>query len=104
MSEFHKLSYFLSGLKDEIRLVVKMLMPKSLKEAFGLAKIQEEYLVSSRKSFRNVIDNGKPSILSLPMVGGKTNTKVRLPLQRLTSAQMEERRKLGLCYNSDEKW
>ena len=38
-SESHKLSCFLSGLKDEIRLLVRMLMPKSLSEAFGLAKI-----------------------------------------------------------------
>lgn len=42
--------------------------------------------MSSRKYFRNVIDNGKPSILGLPKVEGKTDTKVRLPLQRLTSA------------------
>ena len=35
----HKLSCFLSGLRDEIRLPVRMLNPKSLNEAFGLAKI-----------------------------------------------------------------
>ena len=93
----------MSGFKDEIRLPVRMLMPKSLNEAFGLAKIQEEYLMSSRKSFRNVIDNGQPFVLGLPKVEGKRDTKVRLPLQRLTSTQMEERRKLGLCYNYDER-
>ena len=59
--------------------------------------------MSSRKSFSNVVDNGKPSILGFPKVEGKTDTKVGLPLQRLTSAQMEERRKLGLYYNCDEK-
>ena len=37
--ENHKLSYFLSGLKDEVKLPVKMLNPKNLNEAFGLAKI-----------------------------------------------------------------
>ena len=37
--ESHKLSCFLSGLKDEIRLPVRMLVPKSLNDAFGLAKI-----------------------------------------------------------------
>ena len=79
-------------------------MPKSLSEAFGLAKIQEEYLVSSKKSFRNMIDNGKTSLLDLLKMEGKSDTKVRLPLQRLTSAQMEERWKLGLCYNYDEMW
>ena len=39
LSESHKLSCFLSGLKDEIRLPMRMLVPKSLNEAFGLAKI-----------------------------------------------------------------
>ena len=51
--ESHKLSCFLSGLRDEIQLPIRMLMPKSINEAFGLAKIQEEYLVSSRKSFKD---------------------------------------------------
>ena len=47
--ENHKLSCFLSGLKDEVSLSVKMLNPKNLNEAFSLAKIQEEYLMSSKK-------------------------------------------------------
>ncbi|XP_075656325.1 uncharacterized protein LOC142626382 [Castanea sativa] len=59
LSESHKLSCFLIGLKDEIRLLVRMLVPKSLNEAFGLAKIQEEYLLSSRRGFRNVASTGK---------------------------------------------
>ena len=39
LSENHKLSCFLSGLKDEVRLPVKMLHPKNLNEAFNLANI-----------------------------------------------------------------
>ena len=45
----HKLSCFLSDLKDDARLPMKMLSPKNLNEAFGLAKIQEEYLNSSHR-------------------------------------------------------
>ena len=30
--------------------------------------------------------------------------RLKLPLRKLTNAQMEERRKQGLCYNCDEKW
>ena len=52
LSESHKLSCFLSGLKDEIRLSVRMLVLKTLNKAFGLAKIQEEYLSNGRKGFR----------------------------------------------------
>ena len=39
LSENHKLSCFLSGLKDEVRLPVKMLHLKNLNEAFNLANI-----------------------------------------------------------------
>ena len=39
LSENHKLSCFLSDLKDEVRLPVKMLHPKNLNEAFNLANI-----------------------------------------------------------------
>ena len=89
----------MSGLKDEIRLLVRMLVPKPLNDAFGLAKIQEEYLMSSKKTFKPVSDIGRPSILGLPKLEGRTDSKVKLPLQKLTSAQMEEIRKQGLCYN-----
>lgn len=43
LSEQYKLSCFLSGLKDEIRLLVSTLTHTSLGQAFGLAMIQEEY-------------------------------------------------------------
>ena len=39
LSPLHKLSCFLSGLKDEIRLLVRMLNPSTLNEAFGLANM-----------------------------------------------------------------
>ena len=104
LSESHKLSCFLSGLKDEIRLPVRMLVPKTLNEAFGLAKIQEEYLASSRKGIRNTIDNGKVSILGTPKLEARVESRIKFPSQSLIGAQMEERRKQELCYNCDEKW
>jgi hypothetical protein len=39
LSEAHKLSCFMSGLRDEVRLVVKMQGARSLGEAYALAKI-----------------------------------------------------------------
>lgn len=42
--ELDKLSCFLSGLRDEIRLPIRMLNPANLDDAFGLAKIQEQYV------------------------------------------------------------
>ncbi|GFI61096.1 hypothetical protein IMSAG049_00249 [Clostridiales bacterium] len=66
LSPLHKLSCFLSGLRDEIRLSVRMLNPQSLNEAFGLAKIQEEYVWSSRKSIKSHQKSGNTLILGLP--------------------------------------
>jgi hypothetical protein len=52
LSDAYKLSCFLSGLKDEVRFPLRMLSPHTLVVAFGLAKLQEEYLFSSRKTFK----------------------------------------------------
>jgi hypothetical protein len=52
LSEIHKLNCFLGGLKDDICLPVRMFNLRTLMDAYSLAKIQEEYLVSSRKSFK----------------------------------------------------
>lgn len=43
--EKNKLGCFLSGLLDEIKLLVRMLNPTNLNDAFGLAKIQEQYVL-----------------------------------------------------------
>ena len=103
LSESHKLSCFLSGLKDEVRLPMKMLHPKNLNEAFGLAKIQEEYLHSSHRIQKFSLDYTKPSILG-PKLDVKVDSRLKLPLQRLSPTQMEERRRKGICFNCDEKF
>ena len=79
-----------------------MLNPKSLNEAFGLAKIQEKYNWSCKKNAK--LDQGKPSILGAPPKTTFLESKARLPIKRISPAQMEERKKKGLCYNCDEKW
>ena len=104
LSPMHKLSYFLNGLKDEIRLPVRMLTPQSLNATFGLAKIQEEYLISCKKSSKIQQEIGKPSILGFPKVNTFVEAKSRIPIKRISLAQMEERKKKGLCYSCDEKW
>lgn len=44
LSEAHKLSCFLSGLKEEVRLPARMFAPQNLNTAFGLAKTQVELI------------------------------------------------------------
>ena len=50
------------------------------------------------------LEQGKPSILGLPKTPPLLDPKTRLPIKRISLAQMEERKKKGLCYNCDEKW
>lgn len=50
LSDHYKISCFLSGLKDKINLPIRMLNPINLGVAFGLAKIQEEHLLSAKNS------------------------------------------------------
>ena len=42
----------MSGLKDEVRLAIKMQGPRTLGEAYALAKIQEQYLANVKRSTR----------------------------------------------------
>ncbi|KAF5469943.1 hypothetical protein F2P56_010498 [Juglans regia] len=98
LSEKHLLSCFVSGLKDEIRLLVKMFNPVNLGAAFGLAKIQEEYLSAIKKPWRGV------SAMSESMVEGNRFQKPHVAVKRIFSSQMDEKRKKGLCYHCDEKW
>ena len=107
LSEKHKLSCFLSGLRGEIHLPIKMFNPQNLNLAFGLAKIQEEYLLSNKKTTKPWIDVPKPSILGPPppIKNEKMDSKTtKLPIQRLLAAQIEERRKKGICFHCEEKW
>ncbi|XP_041026999.1 uncharacterized protein LOC121267215 [Juglans microcarpa x Juglans regia] len=84
--EKNKLSCLLSGMKDEVRLPVRMLNPIALNDAFGLAKIQEQYVWATK-------DRGRALIWILVGI-----------LQKVFEAQMQERRKKGLCYFCEDKW
>ena len=112
--ESHKLSCFMGGLKDDVRLVVKMQGPRSLGEAYALAKIQEEYLATCRRRNRPSFDNARNNSQSTPQsqfakgefktLNTRISHKLPISIQKLNSMQMSERRNKGLCYNYDEKW
>ena len=109
LSPQHKLSYFLSGLKNEVRLPVRMLNPPSLIAAFGLAKIQKEYLLGCKRSYKGTHDQTRPSLLGVPrpsLLGAAPieNKTTKIPVKKITAAQNEESKKKGLCYNCDDKW
>uniref|UniRef100_A0A2N9I5J7 Chromo domain-containing protein n=1 Tax=Fagus sylvatica TaxID=28930 RepID=A0A2N9I5J7_FAGSY len=116
LSDMHKLSCFMSGMKDEIRLAVKMQGPRNLGEAYALAKIQEEYLATVKRSARPTYEPSRGSWVQSQAQQGAAQVENKsgdskeysarpsMQVQRLTPMQMSERRKKGLCYNCDERW
>jgi hypothetical protein len=113
ISEKNRLSCFLNGLKDEIRLPVRMLNPASLVAAFGLAKLQEEYIQSFKRPLRTYsFPSNRPQNWNLPapqlpsssQLAFPAKTSTSLPVQKITPAQMKERREKGLCYYCDDRW
>ena len=101
----HKLSCFLSGLKEEIRLPVKMFNHPNLGVAFDLAKIQEEYLSASKRGTKSwgeaKISN--PSILDPPPTKNDFKSS-KPPFQKVPVAQVEDRRRKWLYFYYEEKW
>lgn len=104
LSHQHKFSCFLSGLKDEVRVPMRMLNSPTLIAAFGLATIQEEYLLGCKKSYKIPHEHVRPSLLGLSKVGTPVDTRNKIPVKRISPSQMEERKKKGLGYNCDDKW
>ena len=100
LAESYKLSCFLSGLREDIRFMVRMLNPSNLHIAFGLAKMQEENVAALR------ITAKLGSVPTRLAIGPPSPPEKRaiVPVQRLSPSQMKERRDKGLCYNCDDKW
>ena len=80
---------------------VRMLNPQNLVAAYGLARMQEENLTIMRKSWR-------PSAMGFQ---GRNPTPIQpraenkpVQIQRLTLAQMKEKKDKGLCFKCDSKW
>lgn len=110
LTEHHKLTFFLSGLKDEIRLPLRMFNPHNLTAAFGLARIQEENLNSAKKPMKFSGEKGQSNFSNtyIPYgnsgTGGTHNQKFSPPIKKVFSTAWDEKRKKGLCYHCDEKW
>jgi hypothetical protein len=103
-----KLSCFIGGLSEEIRLPVMMFNPKSMIEADSLAKIHEELMSNAKKSSRsswsstqlrssNLITNSYKPRVSLPwqskmfqnnpifgQAKGGDNSRALVPVQKIS--------------------
>ncbi|KAF5475692.1 hypothetical protein F2P56_007468 [Juglans regia] len=75
LAESYKLSYFLDGLRKDIRYMVCMMRPTSLLTAFGIVKMQEENMVALKRIVRIPMGSPKPQ-WALP----EPTTKMSVPI------------------------
>jgi len=81
-------------LKEEIRLPIRMFALKTLLAAYGLAKIQEEYVLNSRRAYRSSARNfsnagnyksgDPPTTVSSGNAAGFVKTTI--PIQKISPA------------------
>ncbi|XP_071738959.1 uncharacterized protein [Rutidosis leptorrhynchoides] len=88
VNEKQAISLYVAGLQKEIEMPVRMFRPRTLEDAMCLAKMQEETLTATRKSF----DQYTPKV---------TATSNR---RQLTQKEIEEKRAKHLCFYCDEKY
>jgi predicted aspartyl protease len=115
------LNCFISGLHADIRNELAIQRPYNISQAIGLAKLVETKLRDTKPKFprpfsptnSTLSQPNKPNNFAptLPKVSTQptssqpsTSTTPKLPIRRLSPAQMQERRALGLCYNCNEKY
>lgn len=104
---------FIAGLKDDIRLDVKIKQPKTLTEAIGVARLIEERNQLHKRSnlpFRPTSTIVTPKVTNHPTTGvlGPHPHQRANPtppnFRRITNQEARERREKGLCYYCDEKF
>ncbi|XP_052299962.1 uncharacterized protein LOC127903656 [Citrus sinensis] len=126
---FEKLSYqidglpqhflvgcFVAGLRDDVRLDVKIKQPRTLVDAIGVARLVEEQNLLQRKArtsypfqtttvMPRTMPNTTASVLGLPPTQKNQNSSnTPISFRRITNQEARERREKGLCYYCDEKF
>ncbi|GKC75805.1 putative nucleotidyltransferase, ribonuclease H [Tanacetum coccineum] len=116
LSESQAVSLYLKGLKQEIRGPVKMFKPSTLREAYGLAKIQSmnndhlegkggSYKYNSQPRITPPSNATKLPILPTPnSVATDTTKTTHTPFRRLSEKEMEAKRAKNECFWCTAKW
>jgi hypothetical protein len=100
----HQLGCFVSGLKGNLRTEVQAMKPSTLTEAIGLARLYEAKNWSSKKTpiqedRRMGFKESAP-----PWPSSSQNHSKSPATRRLNTAEMQDRRARGLCFNCEEKF
>jgi hypothetical protein len=120
LEEAQRVQLFTGGLLPPLSLDVQVHNPQSLAAAMSLARqleLREQYTLTTASAATAPKGAGRgllsapPQRLALPAPPGPgtkpaapTATVEGRPVKRLTQAEQEERRRLGLCFNCDEKY
>lgn len=115
MPDTYLIGCFVAGLKDEIRLDVKIKKPRVLAEAIGVARLIEERNAVRKRAttFPRVPTTTPlktPSILGPPpniltqKPAPTTPNNIPPTFKRITSQEARDRREKGLCFYCDEKF
>ncbi|KAH7544963.1 hypothetical protein FEM48_Zijuj01G0041900 [Ziziphus jujuba var. spinosa] len=114
LPESHLVGCFLAGLRDDIRVELKMKQPRSLSEAIGDARLIEERNQLQRRN----MGAQRATLISLPqraaaqtstgLLGpppaNRINSTDSLPVRRISAQEARERQSKGLCFYCDEKF
>ncbi|XP_058757922.1 uncharacterized protein LOC131631166 [Vicia villosa] len=115
------LNCFISGLQQDIQNELAIHKPTSISQAIGLAKLIESKIHIKPKFVKPFsTPYQKPSTTNSTPFNSKTQVSVikpnpstqqpittqqpKIPIRKLTQAQLQERRAQGLCFNCDEKF
>lgn len=110
LDETQRVQLFTGGLLPPLSLQVQNQNPQTLAAAMSLARqmeLLEQYYASTPKApARGVLSPPAPRPHPQPVTkpGAPTASVEGRPIKRLNQAEQEERRRLGLCFNCDEKY
>ncbi|KAL5777367.1 hypothetical protein ACOSP7_010293 [Xanthoceras sorbifolium] len=114
LPENYLIACFVAGLRDEIRLDVKVKKPRTLSDAIGVARLIEErnqlqkkahtpYRTSMPVPTQRAAQNPSAGLLGSPPTQ-KSSQSATTPIRRITSQEVKDRRERGLCFYCDEKF
>lgn len=108
---------FIAGLRDDIRLDVKIKQPRTLADMIGVARLIEERNLLSRRTTQLIRSQITPAV---PNLGPKSTAGLLGPppiqrvnmnsetnpttVRRITNQEARERKEKGMCYYCDEKF
>ncbi|XP_011027642.1 PREDICTED: transposon Ty3-G Gag-Pol polyprotein [Populus euphratica] len=103
---------FIAGLRDDIRLDVKIKQPKTLGDTIGVARLVEERNLLQRKgntfvrstAISRPLPTTNSGVLGPPPVSKPVSTTAPSSFRRITNQEARERREKGLCFYYNEKF